>query len=261
MLQVYASAGCKLCYPLMSIYRWPSQDISPAHYLELLGKLHVVVIEHEDSQQGFANLVAALKGKPVKIQVEDGVEVVGDPQGATGKELAQIVDGVMTHGGKGQPLPMDEIIKYTGPCFLPFAASLLTIDVLLLFFSAEGPWVVGCCFLPVHWWQAKRYSAADDNQHERNGLFSMVTKADEWLEGHAHIRLRKATIGQPDYLWTPGCDEVKETFLFIGDPHFVCPKVNFKPFGCYECSGQVKNSHIVDHPVKAEEEPSTTQEI
>jgi hypothetical protein len=245
----------------MSIYRWPSQDISPAHYLELLGKSHVVVIEHEDSQQGFANLVAALKGKPVKIQVEDGVEVVGDPQGATGKELAQIVDGVMTHGGKGQPLPMDEIIKYTGPCFLPFAASLLTIDGFLLFLSAQGAFAFGCCFLPVHWWQAKRYSAADDNQHERNGLFSMVTKADEWLEGHAHIRLRKATIGQPDYLWTPGCDEVKETFLFIGDPHFVCPKVNFKPFGCYECSGQVKNSHIVDHPVKAEEEPSTTQEI
>ena len=148
----------------MSIYRWPSQDISPAHYLELLGKSHVVVIEHEDSQQGFANLVAALKGKPVKIQVEGGVEVVGDPQGATGKELAQIVDGVMTHGGKGQPLPMDEIIKYTGPCFLPFAASLLTLDILLL--TPHLSCAFGCLFLPVHWWQAKLYNATND--HAKN---------------------------------------------------------------------------------------------
>jgi hypothetical protein len=196
----------------------------------MLGKSHVVVIEHEDTQQGFANLVAALKGEKVTITIKasNGVNtIVGNPGVATGEELPQMVKGVKEHGGKWKPRPWDDFAAKATKCVPCWPCCALV-----------------CCCYPVHWFHG--YNVAFDNQHERNGLFSMVTKADEWLEGHAHIRLRKATIGQPDYLWTPGCDEVKETFLFIGDPHFVCPKVNFKPFGCYECSGQVKNSHISD---------------
>ena len=82
----------------MSIYRWSAFDASPPHYLEMLGKSHVVVIEHEDTQQGFANLVAALKGEKVTITItrkaSNGVKTIvgtieGDPGTATGKELAQ----------------------------------------------------------------------------------------------------------------------------------------------------------------------------
>ena len=74
----------------------------------------------------------------------------------------------------------------------------------------------------------------------------MVTKADEWLNQKAHIRVRKATIGQPDYIWTPDITGVKALNLPIYDTNFHCAEVNFKMFGCYEFSGQVKNSHISD---------------
>ena len=36
--------------------------------------------------------------------------------------------------------------------------------------------------------------------------------------------------------------------LPIYDTNFLCAEVNFKMFGCYEFSGQVKNSHISDPP-------------
>ena len=202
----------------MSVFRLSAFDATPAHYLEMLGKSHVVIIEHEDTQQGFADLVAALKGKKVTITIKasNGLNtIVGNPGVATGEELPQMVKGVKEHGGKWKPRPWDEF----GGC---------------------------CCCYPVHWFHG--YNVAFDNQHERNGLFSMVTKADEWLNQNAHIRVRKATIGQPDYIWTPDRAGVQALDLPIYDTNFLCAEVNFKMFGCYEFSGQVKNSHISDPP-------------
>jgi hypothetical protein len=205
----------------MSVFRLSAFDATPAHYLEMLGKSHVVVIEHEDTQQGFADLVAALKGKKVTITIKASnwvKTIVGNPGTATGEELAQLVDGVKEHGGKWKPRPWDEF----GGC---------------------------CCCYPVHWFHG--YNVAFDNQHERNGLFSMVTKADEWLNQNAHIRVRKATIGQPDYIWTPDIPGVKALDLPIWDTNYHCAEMNFKMFGCYEFSGQVKNSHISDPPTRS----------
>ena len=215
----------------MSIYRWSAFDASPPHYLEMLGKSHVVVIEHEDTQQGFANLVAALKGEKVTITIKasDGVTtpIEGNPGTATGKELAQLVDDVIEHGGKWKPRPWDDFAAKATKCVPCWPCCALV-----------------CCCYPVHWFHG--YNVAFDNQHERNGLFSMVTKADEWLNQNAHIRVRKATIGQPDYIWTPDSTGVKALDLPIWDTNFHCAEVNFKMFGCYECSGQVKNAHISD---------------
>ena len=217
----------------MSIYRWSAFDASPPHYLEMLGKSHVVVIEHEDTQQGFANLVAALKGEEVTIKIKaSNGEIVGDPGKATGKELAQLVDDVIEHRGKWKPRPWDDFAAKATKCVAcwPCCAPV-------------------CCCYPVHGFHG--YNVAFDNQHERNGLFSMVTKADEWLNQKAHIRVRKATIGQPDYIWTPDITGVQALNLPIYDTNFHYAEVNFKMFGCYEFSGQVKNSHISDPPTRS----------
>jgi hypothetical protein len=196
----------------------------------MLGKSHVVVIEHEDTQQGFANLVAALKGKKVTITIKTSKgekTIVGNPGEAKGNELAQLVDNVIEHGGKWKPRPWDDFAAKATMCVPCWPCCAFV-----------------CCCYPVHWFHG--YNVAFDNQHERNGLFSMVTKADEWLKQNAHIRVRKATIGQPDYIWTPDITGVKALNLPIYDTNFHCAEVNFKMFGCYECSGQVKNSHISD---------------
>jgi len=215
--EVFASAGCKACWPIMStvtclpdvINRFCFNGVKPL--LKQLGKSHMLVIEHEDSVEGVANLIAALHGSVVTVKY-GAVNVDPKTKNAEFKDPKTV-----------------KTVKGSSP-----APTNLVPDMVKKV-SALGA--------------KQNPDVTMDNYHERNGLISMVTSSNDWGTGQAgaHVRLRMATVGRPDFVWTAdmqgrGAQPLK---LMPEDPNAVCPSINHKAGGCfYQCSGQVKNGSI-----------------
>ena len=214
--EVFASAGCKACWPIMStvpclpdvINRFCFNGVKPL--LKQLGKSHMLVIEHEDSVEGVATLIAALHGGD-EVTIKYGAVNV-DPK----TKKAEFKDPKTVKTVKGSsPAPKTLVPDMVDKVSAPGAHQDLTMD----------------------------------NYHERNGLISMVTSSNDWGTGQAgaHVRLRMATIGRPDFVWTADMQGhgARPLKLRPEDPNAACPSINFKKCGCfYQCSGQVKNGRI-----------------
>ena len=127
---VYASAGCKPLWPLLSTLDFGIMSRlcfnGVRHYLELHGKSHMVVIEHEDSIEGVANVIAALSGGTATVQYgevgEDGQLV--KPSTVSGKVAANkgiVPDMVkaVAEARKGSP----NIVTHRRPNAGPYCAA------------------------------------------------------------------------------------------------------------------------------------------
>jgi len=201
--EVYASAGCKPVWPLLSTLDLGIMSRlcfnGVRHYLELHGKSHMVVIEHDDSVQGVANVIAALSGGTATVQYGE--------VGADGKLVNPSTVSAKVVANKGL---VPDMVKAVAE-------------------AAKGS-----------------PNITMDNFHERNGLISMVTTGGDWIGGKAHMRLRMATIGRPDFVFTPDMKGGKMHSMGLPgpDPAAICGGMNCKACGCYCCTGVVKNESI-----------------
>ena len=164
----------------------------------------MVIIEHEDSIEGVANLCAALSGGTAELKYGE----IG-PDG-------QLKD------------------PKTGSGTAPGAKKSLVADVVKA--VADAPKAAPC----------GAYDVAADNYKERNGLISLVTRSADWVGSKAHIRLRMATVGRPDFVGTPDVKggDYHRLKLSSVQEQMCCPVCNCKACGCYFCTGVVKNGGI-----------------
>ena len=217
--EAFASAGCKPCWPLLSscpclpsvVERFCVNGVKPL--LRNLGKSHMIVIEHEDSVDGVANLIAALHGGEATIAY-----------GAMGAD-GQLKDPTTLTASA--PAPKNLVPDMVKAVSAPGATPDLTMD----------------------------------HHHERNGLISMVSSSSDWGKGQAgaHVRLRMATVGRPDLVWTADMkgDAARKIHLMPEDPNAICPQMNLKACGCfYQCSGQVKNGGVATNTPRAKVQPA-----